>query len=314
MGLALPVWAQDGGILAPSVDTHRTCLRRVARVVGWGPGDLQKLVGPEGPQAHARAWLEPGFHANNERTDIWNQNGFVRAYAAFFAGRVNRQPPNNPHEAIYTYAAAWVLASDLPWKELFTRRMTCSADGCTDEPKAPAIGVFGSGDWNNLYAGAAPDGAMLRGAANLLRAMTGLVLKPSPSNMAANNGASGRMRAECRGCHYDGAYALDHVTGLFYWKKAADRPVVVAQTPTAQVLLNQKTYASLDGFVEDLANSDTFRAWNCQLLFEYAYGRGPRACEAATYTACVASLRESGRLRDALSLIVEDPAFCAELP
>jgi hypothetical protein len=197
--------------------------------------------------------------------------------------------------------------------------MRCEPTGsygvdCTPDPGAPAIGVYNSSIWQRVYLGAAPDGAMLRGAYNIVHATTGVELLPSAANMTGDNSATGRRRPECAACHYSSPYALDHFAALLPFRRDLATYRVVAQTPVPQALLDGRTYASIDEALEVITNSAHFRFWTCQLLFRFATGRPARACESQIFQSCLVAMESSGNLRDAILPIITSPEFCAEDP
>lgn len=294
---ASPARAQDGSY---------QCMRRVGTVLNvdyWWSKASQADAGT--PQQRV-----PEFLA---------QPGFRKRWAAFLNSRFNAQPGLTAEDDVMTAVVDYVLANDRPWKDVFVGRFALSGPSgypkIADEPAAPPHGFFGLKPWQKRYAGNEENGVMLQAAYRILRATVGLELVPSPQNASGDATLTGRQRAECRGCHFDSAYALDHVAAVLPWRRngIGSRATIEPQAPTPQVLFEGRTVQSLDELLALAVESDAFHFWSCRLAFEYAVGRPETGCEAPVFDACVDALKATGDIRAGVAAILQDPSYCAEL-
>lgn len=291
---------------AHAQDGSYQCMRRVGTVLNvdywWG-----KASQADAGTAQQRV---PEFLAGA---------GFRRRWASFLNSRFNAQPGLTAEDDVMTAVVDYVLANDRPWKDVFVGRFALSGPSgypkIADEPTAPPHGFFGLAPWQKRYAGNEENGVMLQAAYRILRATIGLELVPSPQNATGDATLTGRQRAECRSCHFDSAYALDHVAALLPWKRTGigARATIDPQTPTPQQLFDGRTVASLDELLATAVDSDAFAFWSCRLAFEFAVGRPETGCEAPVFDACVDALKSTGDIRAGIAAIMQDPAYCAEL-
>lgn len=242
----------------------------------------------------------------------------VRTFASFVNSRFNAQPADRPEQDVVVPMIRYVFANDLPWRDVFTARVAFGGGGTptiTADPTKPALGYFGSPVWLKRYAGNEPEGLMLVAAYRTLQNTLGLKLEPSPDNGGDDSGATGRERAECRSCHFDSPYALDKVARLLPVRQGTGGNAKVVTVPvTPQVLFNGLTVESHEQLVERLVSSQHFTFWSCRLAFEFAFGRPETACEAPLFEQCAATFEQTGRMRDALAVLLESPAFCGGTP
>ncbi len=295
--LSLPSWAQSSSY---------QCMRRVGTVLNvryWASEAGKTDAGT----AQARV---PEFMRRPEFTERW---------ASFLNSRFNAQPGLSAEEDLVIPVVRFVLENDRPWKDVFVGRFSTTGPGgyprISDAPEQPPYGVFGLPPWLRRYAGNASDGKMLQAAYRILKATVGMQLVPSPQNASGDASLIGRQRAECRSCHFDSPYALDHVAALLPWyrKGQGERATVEAQVPTPHQLFGDRTVGSLDELLTLAVESDAFLFWNCRLAFEFAVGRPESGCEAPVFDACVDTLRQTQDIRQALAVIMQAPSYCQDL-
>jgi hypothetical protein len=296
----LPVlaWAQ-------AVDDARArCIRRMGHVLDLRIYDAREAAATGViPQQMAREWLE--------------RPQAIRTIARFINSRFNPEPATNlAGDAVYA-AVRFILTNKKPWRELFVGRYVINHtnNNITEDPQAPALGYFGSRGWQERYLGNAPDGLMLRAAYRVLHNTIGLKLVPSAVNSEGDASATGRARAECRGCHFDSPYALDKVAQLLPRKVGvggAAKPQVVPVEP--QLILGGLTVRDFEHLVDTLVQGEAFAFQTCRLAFEFAYGRPESGCEAPAFDRCVDAFTRTGSMTDALASYFEDPAYCEAVP
>lgn len=251
--------------------------------------------------------------------DYLERGGFAERWGSFLNSRFNAQPGLTAEENMLVPVVRYVLGAHRPWKDVFVGRLTVSGPYgfpvVSEDPSLPPHGLFGIAAWQQRYVGNASDGAMLQASYRILRATAGLDLTPSPQNASGDASHQGRQRAECRTCHFDSPYALDHVAALLPWRKGGTplRTEVVAQRPTPQVLFGGKTFQSLDEVLAYITDSDAFYFWSCRLAFEFTLGRPEVGCEAPLFDRCVDTLKATQDIRQAMSVIMQEPAYCSEL-
>lgn len=284
-------------------ESAQRCTRRLSQVLGTGyRANLQSLAGAT-PQSKVRTWLESA--------------DAIATIGGFMNSRFNSAPGVNLAQDNLPAAVRYVLVNKKPWKTLFTGRFRINHTNniITDDPTAPALGYFGSIGWQTRYLGNAPDGLLLSAAYRTMQNTIGLKLVPSAQNGEGDATATGRERAECRGCHFDSPYGLDLVARLLPRKMGtggAAKPTIVPVTP--QTIFNGLQVRDHEHLLEVLTSSEAFAFRTCRLAFEFAYGRPESACEAPAFDRCVEAFTRTGQLQDALASYLEDPSFCEAVP
>lgn len=284
-------------------DATARCTRRMSHLLGMSTRSNVAALAGATPQAKVREWLDSPLA--------------IRSVARFVNSRFNPEPAANTAEDGVYAAARFVLTNHKPWRELFTGRFVINHTNnqITEDPATPALGYFGSLGWQRRYLGNAPDGLMLRAAYRVLHDTIGLKLVPSAVNFEGDATATGRERAECRGCHFDSPYALDKVAQLLPRKLGVGggaKPQVVPVT--AQSILGGLEVRDFEHLVDTLTASDPFAFRTCRLAFEFVYGRPESGCEAPAFDRCIDAFRQTGQLKDALASYLEDPAYCEAVP
>jgi hypothetical protein len=295
---AVVLWA---GLATAQVPINQgLCARRIIKTLNIRPEGYDLSTAP--PQSMVRTWLQ--------------DPKFVPYFALYVNSKLNGDPLNrfeNVEAAML--GVPFIFANDRPWKELFTGHWVFTDTGyktLVEDASAPALGIFNDMAWLIRYQGNEREGYLLRGAYRILQNTTGLVLAPSPNNAVGDNGATGRERAECRGCHYDSPYALDKIARLLPRRVGiGDAAMIVPATPVPQTLFApQVTIADEETLVRTLVDSEAFTFWSCRLAFQFAYGRRESACEAPIFDRCAAAFEQTGKMTDALATFLEDPAYC----
>jgi len=292
---------------ARAQESSYQCMRRVGTTlnVNYWWGKLAPSADAGTPQQQVPALLK--------------DPNFAKRWAAFVNSKVNAQPGLTAEDDVMTAVIQYTFANDLPWRDVFVGRFALS--GPSGYPKIavdaaqPPWGFFGLTPWLRRYAGNASDGRMLQASYRVMRATIGLDLVPSPQNATGDASASGRERPECRSCHYDSPYALDHVAQLLPFTRSGigNQMKLVPQTATPQVLFNGQTVQSFDDLLQRLVSSDAFSFWSCRLAFEFTMGRKETGCEAPLFDRCVDALNQTGDIRAGIAAIMQDPSYCAEL-
>ncbi|MEW5741919.1 MAG: hypothetical protein AB1938_23595 [Myxococcota bacterium] len=284
-------------------DATARCTRRMSHLLGLSYRSSVTTLAGSTPQQKVREWL-----ATPQA---------IRSFARFTNARFNPEPAANTAEDGVYAAVRFVLSNNKPWRELFTGRYVINHTNniITEDAAAPALGYFGSVGWQRRYLGNAPDGLMLRAAYRVLHNTIGLKLTPSAVNFEGDATATGRERAECRGCHFDSPYALDKVAQLLPRKVGvggAAKPQVTPVTP--QLILGGLTVGDFEHLVDTLTRGDPFAFRTCRLAFEFAYGRPESGCEAPAFDRCVDAFTRTGLMVDALASYLEDPQYCEAVP
>jgi hypothetical protein len=276
------------------------CTRRIAQTLGLDWRALYHDLQPgETPESKVAEWLESRIA--------------IRTLASFINSRFNTQPATNSYEDAVYSAAVYVLTNKLPWSELYTGRLRI--DGTNGQvfadPNARALGYFGSKDWQFRYKGNEPNGVMLSAAYRTMQNTIGLKLIPSPINGQGDASATGRERADCRGCHYDSAYALDKVARLLPKRVGFGGGAKIEIVPVAPQTLFGGTVDSYEALVARLVHSEAFVFWTCRLAFEFVFGRPESACEGPIFDRCTQAFEASGSMAAAVQSLLVAPEYCA---
>jgi hypothetical protein len=136
--------------------------------------------------------------------------------------------------------------------------------------------------------------------------VVGLELVAVPSDGAADTTAAGREVAPCRGCHFDGWFALDRVAAVL--PRKGERFDAYRGGP--REILGGIPVANDEELVRALVASEDFAVHACRLSFAYLYGRRDGACDGPLLDPCVDAFRKDGAITSALRTIAADPSFC----
>src|SRR5262249_13950747 len=122
--------------------------------------------------------------------------------------------------------------------------------------------------------------------------------------------ATGRQSSACRGCHYEGPFALDLLAKTLTRRKGTgDQMTFVPPSEGPQNVLDT-TASSDEEVVTALVESESFKFNVCRLAFQFLYGRPENACESKTFDSCIEKFTNQGTMRSAVAAIVKDKSFC----
>jgi hypothetical protein len=279
------------------------CATRLSTVL-LGQSPTPELMASADPQAQVDALLAaPEFH---ER------------FARFVNRSFNEDPGLIPAEDASYWLAKKVIAEDLPWRELFVGkyrvRQATGADGkptaeVIDDPEG--LGYFRSPPWMRRYAGNEEAGYRLVAAYRMMQNTIGLDLVGVDSSPDIDPTAEGRMAGECRGCHYDGPFALDLVAKVLSRRSGPDDSITfVPPDEGPQTLFDGQTISSDADLIGALTGSTDFKFRACRLTFQFLYGRSENQCEAELFDECMDAFEGNGTMKAALRTVLTDPGFC----
>ena len=295
--------ARSGEDTAEDAGAGVRCATRLsATLLGQSP--TAELLAEPDPQSQVDALLaDPAFH---ER------------FARFVNRMFNEEPGLIPADDAPYWLAKKVMAEDLAWRELFVGKYRVrQATGADGRPTAEVIddpdglGYFRSPPWMRRYAGNEEAGYRLVAAYRMMQNTIGLELVGVDSSPDIDPTAEGRMAAECRGCHYDGPFALDLVARVLSKRSGPDTDITfVPPTEGPQTILDGQTIANDAELIEALVGSTDFRFRTCRLAFQFLYGRPENQCEAELFDQCMDAFEAAGTMKAALRTVVTDPGFC----
>jgi hypothetical protein len=300
LGLAVLVVAATAAAQSnEELEKRERCAVRVSIAITGKAPDADLLSSPD-PQARADALLDT--------TD------FIERYARFVNTTFNRVPGQTA-DADSAYYLAWeVLQNHRPWKEMFIGQYKVeknSADVVVVSPDPNGLGYFRSPAWLKRYAGNEPNGVKLSTAYRIFNNTIGLKLIPSTNAPDVDITAGGRQAVGCRGCHYDGMYALDLAASVL-GKRVGTGDTMTFEAPSGNpvTLLGGISVTNDKELVTALVESESFRFRTCRLAFNFLYGRNENRCEAPAFDRCMKEFRNTETLQSAVAAIVKDPSFC----
>jgi hypothetical protein len=274
------------------------CATRLSLALTGQSPSVALLAAPN-PQLEVRALLgTPEFHDR---------------FARFINAAFNEEPGQKPQDGPAYYLARYVLANGKPWHELFDGPYDVYSAGSSDSPDvgvfdAPTgLGYFRSEPWLIRYRGNELSGLKIATAYRIMNNVIGLELAPTTASDGVDTSATGRMSAGCKGCHFEGPFALDTIAKvLTRWQRGAFRP----SPDGPQVALDGQTITDDGDLVKKLLASTDHRFYTCRLAFRFLYGRPESTCESTLFDQCMSAYEASGMVQDTLALIAEDPGFC----
>lgn len=285
---------------ADELEKRERCAVRVS-IALTGKAPTPDLLSSVDPQARADSLIDT--------TD------FIERYARFINTQFNRTPGASAEQDAPYYLAWEILQKRKPWKELFIgayRVEKNAAETVVVVPDPQGLGYFTSPAWMKRYAGNEPNGIVLSMAYRIFNNTIGLKLVPSTNAPDADITANGRSSVGCRGCHFDGMYALDLAASVLPRRVDVMGGGVVFEPPTGNpvTMMGGHTVSSTRELVTTLVESESFRFRTCRLAFNFLMGRNENRCEAPAFDRCMREFRADGTLQAAVSAIVKDPAFC----
>ncbi|WP_141734453.1 hypothetical protein [Oligoflexus tunisiensis] len=242
---------------------------------------------------------------------------FQERFARFINSVMNDAPGATSEEDGAYHLGKYILQNNKPWKELFNGAYNIVATGNNNnrtvnvQPDPNGLGYFRSQAWLERYAGNELTGLKLNSAYRLLNNVVGLQLVATTNAPGADVSAAGRASPACKGCHFDGWYALDKTAQILTRVQRQGNNVTF--TPTdgqAKEVLGGLMLKDDKELVDAMVNSEQFAFNACRTVFKYLYGREENACESAVFDKCVESLNASGMIQSALATVAKDPSFC----
>ena len=267
----------------------------------------------QSPDAELLAADDPQEHVDR----LLASPAFINSFARFVNSQLNVEPGEVPAEDATYYLARHILQQDRPWHELFDGPYrvvpTRTPDG---KPSAEVreddggLGYFRSPVWMRRYAGNEEDGYRLVSAYRIQQNIIGLELSGVESVPDADLTATGRMAAECRGCHYDSYFALDKVAKVLSRRQGEGNNMTFIPPDEGPQEVAGQMVSSDAELVSALVSSVDFRFRTCRLAFTFLFGRGENTCEGPLFDACMDAFESSGRVQDAVKVLATDPGFC----
>jgi hypothetical protein len=244
---------------------------------------------------------------------LLESEAFIERFARFINTTFNDTPGATSADDAAYHLARYVLANGKPWKDLFVGGYdVATVNGAVQVREDPnGLGFFRSKAWVERYAGNEENGVKLATAYRMLNNATGLKLTAAVQTPGVDFTATGRQNANCRGCHYDGWFALDRVASVLS-KKVTNADMSVSFTPPTagpQQLLGSTIRDDRD-LMTALVNSPDFDFRVCRLAFQFLYGRNELSCEGPLFDRCIDSFRAEGTMQAALATVATDPSYC----
>lgn len=286
--------AQD----AVTRERDRCATRLSIAVLGQSPSST--LLGELDPKTQIPMMLE--------------STAFINRFSRFVNAEMNDEPGMMPAEDAAFYMAREVLTRKLPWKEMFLGkwRVETDSNNTTRVVADPdGLGFFRSPAWLVRYAGNEEDGYKLSTAYRIMNNVIGLQLVPATNAPDVDISSTGRMAQGCRGCHYDGPFALDKVARVLTKRVGEGEDMTFApSTEAPQEILGGQIIQDDRQLVEALVNSEDFRFNTCRLVFKYLYGRNEYTCEGPVFDRCMDAFAAAGTVQAAIAAVAGDASFC----
>ncbi len=286
---------QVGGPVDPQ-RAERCAVRVGIALTGKSPSAA--LLSAANPQLEVDALLE--------------SDAFIERFARFINTTFNDTPGTNSVDDATYHLARHLLVNGKPWKDLFIGPYdVAQVNGQVQvRDDVNGLGFYRSKAWLERYAGNEEDGVKLATAYRMLNNTTGLKLNAAVQTPGADFSATGRQNGACRGCHFDGWFALDRVASVLTKKVQSGETITfTAPTAGAQQLLGQ-TVANDRELMTALVNSPAFDFRVCRLAFQFLYGRNELSCEGPLFDRCIDAFRAGGTIQAALSTVATDPSYC----
>jgi hypothetical protein len=239
---------------------------------------------------------------------------FVEHFSRFVNAQLNPEPGVTAADDGPYFMTKHVLNNKLPWRDVFAGRwnLKVTGDQVSVEADPAGLGYFRTTAWKVRFAGNENDGVKLVTAYRILRNTVGLELVPNTNGDNVDTSAKGRQAPQCRGCHYDGWYALDKVAAALNEraKRNGEAVTFVPRTDGPQQILGGKSIGSDEELVNALVDSTDFRVRSCRTVFQFLYGRSENVCEGDIFDKCMDALTATGDIRAAVSAVAKDETFC----
>ena len=292
--------AQAQTAVGGPVDPQRAerCAVRVG-IALTGKSPSAALLSAANPQVEVPALLE--------------SDAFVERFARFINSTFNDVPGATSVDDSAYHLTRHVLVNHKPWKDLFIGPYDVAlVNGQVTVRTDPnGLGFYRSKAWLERYAGNEQNGVKLSTAYRMLSNTTGVKLTPAVQTPGVDFSATGRQNAACRGCHFDGWFALDRLASVLT-KKVKNGDTITFTPPTAgpQSLLDGQMISDDKDLMTALVSSTSFDFRVCRLAFQFLYGRNELSCEGPLFDRCVDTFRAEGTIQSALAIVATDPAYC----
>lgn len=280
-----------------ATEKKERCASRVAASL-LGRGATAELLAKNDPQAEVQ--------------NIVATPEFRERFARFLNARFNPKPGDSPLEDATYYMAKHVLEKNLPYREMFVGKLTV-VQPSEGEPAVQAnpdgLGYFRSPAWLRRYAGNEETGLKITTAYRIMNNTVGLTLLATTNAPEADVSATGRQAAGCRGCHYEGWFALDKAAAVLTRRRPG--PEITFDPPKGgPQTVADKSVANDADLVRALVDSEAFEFNTCRIAFEYLYGRPESACESTVFDRCVSTFHAKKTIQSAIVAVAADPTFC----
>lgn len=238
---------------------------------------------------------------------------FIERFSRYINAKFNNDPGATSQEDSAYHLTKYVLTNDKPWTDLYLGQykvdLVNGAVAVTADPNG--LGYFRSMPWLKRYAGNEEQGIKLSTAYRILNNTLGVKLTASVNAAGADVSANGRQSAACRGCHFDGWFALDRLASVLT-KRNGTGAQMKFDPPTAgpQQLLDGQTISDDKELVTALVNSPNFEFNVCRTAFDFLYGRKELSCEGPIFDRCIEAFRADKKIQSALAAVARDPSYC----
>lgn len=295
LGLGGVAMADEAALLA------KRCANRISITITGTSADSALASDPE-PQSKVDALL--------------NSPEFVERFSRFLNSEWNPEPGVSSQQDATYHMAKHILTKKEPFKNIFVGPYSVRGRNnnvrVEDDPNG--LGYFRSNAWMDRYAGNETEGLRIVAGYQMLQNILGTELIATTNAPDADVSATGRQAAGCRGCHYDGWYALDNLAQvLSRANRDAEMELIKPFSPPpagAKPVLGGIMVNNDKELVEAMVNSDEFSFNACRLSFKFLYGRAENECEAKIFDACMTEFKKTGLIRSALSTVAKDKSFC----
>ncbi|MBL8912126.1 MAG: hypothetical protein JNM17_15630 [Archangium sp.] len=238
---------------------------------------------------------------------------FIERFSRFINSTFNDTPGTTSEADSAYHLTKHVLTNDKPWKDLYVGPYDITVQNnavvVRDDPNG--LGIYRTKAWVERYAGNEENGVKLATAYRMLNNATGVKLTAAVQMPGQDFSATGRQNSACRGCHFDGWFALDRLASVLTKKvvNADDTVTFVPPTAGPQQLLG-RTVSNDKDLMTALVDSEAFDFRTCRLAYQFLYGRNELSCEGPIFDRCVDAFRASGTIQAALKTVASDPAYC----
>lgn len=239
---------------------------------------------------------------------------FIERFSRFINATFNDEPAMTSEADGAYHLTKYVLTNDKPWRDVFVGPydLAVANNQVTVKADPNGLGFYRTKAFLERYAGNEETGLKLMTAYRLLNNTMGLKLTAAVAMPGVDFSATGRQNAACRGCHFDGWYALDHIASVLTRKveNANDTISFVPPTGGPVPLLDGRPISNDKELMTALVSSEAFDFRVCRLAYQFLYGRNELSCEGPVFDRCVDAFRTEGTIQAALQTLSTDPSYC----